>query len=45
MHVDNKLSATNFDYGKMAILLTNLELKNVIYSKPGKVFCVKSNFN
>ena len=45
MHVDKILSATNFDYGKMAILLTNLELKNVIYSKPGKVFCVKSNFN
>jgi len=41
LHIDQIFKLCSFSYSDLAALLTDLELKNIIDSKPGKFFCLK----
>lgn len=41
LNIDQIKESINLSFGKLAVVLTDLELKNVLHSSPGKVFSLK----
>jgi DNA processing protein len=41
LYIDQIKESVNLSFGQLAITLTDLELKNVIQSSPGKIFSLK----
>lgn len=41
LNIDQIKESINLSYGQLAVVLTDLELKNVLHSSPGKVFSLK----